>query len=74
MTSKQTPTQHTDALFHELRSLIEETRSTVATTVNAALTMLYWRIGQRISGEILQGERGGYGEHIVLDTVTTIGC
>lgn len=52
-------------LFEEIRSLIEETRSTVATTVNAALTMLYWRVGKRISEEILQGERAEYGKEIL---------
>jgi len=54
-----------DALLHDLRSLIEETRSSVAITVNAALTMLYWRVGKRISEDILQGERADYGKAIV---------
>lgn len=40
------------SLFDEedLRTLIEETRATVATTVIAALTMLYWWIGKRMNG------------------------
>lgn len=29
------------------------------------LTLLYWRVGQRINAEILQGERAVYGEQIV---------
>jgi len=53
------------SLLHDLRSLIEETRATVATTVNAALTILYWRVGQRIQREILQGERAEYGKEIL---------
>lgn len=65
MSGKHTPSQLGDTLLHELRSLIEETRSTVATTINVALTMLYWQIGKRISVEILQGERAGFGENIV---------
>ena len=65
MTAKKTPDQPADALLHDLRHLIEETRSTVATTVNAALTMLYWRVGKRINKEILQGERADYGQEIV---------
>jgi predicted nuclease of restriction endonuclease-like (RecB) superfamily len=64
MTAK-TPAKNTDTLLQDLRSLIEETRSTVATTVNAALTMLYWQIGNRINQEILKGDRAGYGEQIV---------
>ena len=36
----------TDALVGDIRALIEETRSAVATAVNAGLTLLYWRIGK----------------------------
>jgi len=64
MTAK-TPAKETDALLHDLRHLIEETRSSVATTVNASLTMLYWRVGKRINEEILKGDRAEYGEKIV---------
>jgi predicted nuclease of restriction endonuclease-like (RecB) superfamily len=45
--------------------MIEETRSMVATAVNAGLTVLYWNIGRRIREEILRGERGEYGQEIV---------
>jgi len=65
MSGQHSPTRPADALLHELRGLIEQTRATVATTVNAALTMLYWRIGKRIAEDILQGDRAGYGERIV---------
>jgi predicted nuclease of restriction endonuclease-like (RecB) superfamily len=53
------------ALLHDLRTLIEETRAHVATTVNAALTMLYWRVGKRINDETLHGERATYGAEIL---------
>lgn len=65
MTVKKTPAQQPDTLFHDLRSLIEETRSAVATTVNAALTTLYWRIGKRVNQEILKGKRATYGAEIL---------
>ncbi|MBE3088060.1 MAG: DUF1016 family protein [Chloroflexi bacterium] len=52
-------------LLDDLRRMIEETRQGVAATVNAALTLLYWRIGKRINEEILKGERAEYGEQIV---------
>jgi len=61
----ETPTPTNDALLKDLRQLIEETRATVATTVNAALTMLYWRVGKRINEDILKGGRADYGEQIV---------
>ncbi|MEI7451362.1 MAG: PDDEXK nuclease domain-containing protein [Desulfomonile sp.] len=41
-------------------------RQGVAVTVNAALTMLYWRIGKRINEEILKGGRAEYGKEIVV--------
>jgi hypothetical protein len=52
-------------LLADLRHLITETRSAVAVTINAGLTLLYWRIGVRIRREILGEERAGYGEQIV---------
>jgi predicted nuclease of restriction endonuclease-like (RecB) superfamily len=53
------------SLFYDIRKLIEETRSSVATVVNAGLTLLYWQIGSRINKDILQGGRAGYGDEIV---------
>jgi hypothetical protein len=52
-------------LIADVRRMIEETRTAVAVTVNAGLTILYWRIGKRISEEILKGERAGYGRQIL---------
>lgn len=54
------------ALAGDIRRLIAEARNQVATAANAALTMLYWHIGQRIRAEVLQGARAGYGEQIVI--------
>lgn len=55
----------TDKLLGDIRKMIEETRSAVAATVNAGLTMLYWRIGSRIHHEVLKGKRGDYGKQIL---------
>lgn len=52
-------------LLSDIRTLIEQGRQQLATTVNSALTLLYWHIGQRIRNEVLQGERATYGEQIV---------
>jgi predicted nuclease of restriction endonuclease-like (RecB) superfamily len=73
MTRKKTDIQKAESivsaapigLLDDLRRMIEETRQGVAVTVNAALTMLYWRIGKRINEEILKGSRAEYGEQIV---------
>lgn len=55
-----------DALAGDIRRLISEARAGLAVTVNAALTMLYWRVGLRIRSEVLGGERAEYGEQIVV--------
>ncbi|MBP5979541.1 MAG: DUF1016 family protein [Halomonas sp.] len=52
-------------LLGDICTLIEQGRQHLATTVNSALTILYWQIGQRIRHEVLQGERAAYGEQIV---------
>ncbi|MCR7945969.1 PDDEXK nuclease domain-containing protein, partial [Pseudomonas aeruginosa] len=36
-----------------------------ASTVNSELTMLYWRIGQRIRTHVLDGRRGAYGKEVL---------
>jgi predicted nuclease of restriction endonuclease-like (RecB) superfamily len=53
------------ALISDVRQLIESSRAQLAVTVNSALMLLYWHIGQRIQHEVLQGERAAYGEQIV---------
>ncbi len=53
------------SLLGDIRTMIEETHSAVAVTVNAELTMLYWRIGRRIGKEVLKGTRAEYGAEIV---------
>jgi predicted nuclease of restriction endonuclease-like (RecB) superfamily len=58
------PTTNT-ALVAELRLLIEGARQRAAVAVNAELTLLYWRIGDRIHREILGSQRADYGEEIV---------
>ena len=52
-------------LVNELRGLIEQARQHVAQTANSTLTLLHWKLGARIQGEILQGARAKYGEEIL---------
>jgi len=61
----QLPVIESEALLHDIRQLIEDSRSRLAVTVNSALTLLYWNIGRRIHTEVLKGERAEYGEQIV---------
>ena len=57
--------QNTDDLIADVRSMITQTRDGVARTVNAGMTLLYWRIGKRVHHEILDEKRAEYGEEIV---------
>lgn len=59
------PLPDTASLFAEVRRMIDEARSAVALTVNAGMTLLYWRIGNRIGQEVLKGERADYGREVV---------
>lgn len=52
-----TPIEPTPELLGDIRQLIEQGRQQLASTVNSALTQLYWHIGQRIRIEVLQGQR-----------------
>ncbi len=54
------------SLFFELKTLIETSKSNVAVSVNAEMTMLYWNIGKRINEEIgRQNRADSYGKQIV---------
>ena len=63
---KSKPPAVAGSLLNEVRVLIHETRAGVAQAVNVALVMLYWRIGDRIRNDILQSQRAGYGDEIVV--------
>ncbi len=53
----------------EIKSLILESKTAVANTVNTAMSILYWNVGKRINEEILQHNRAEYGKQI-LETLS----
>jgi predicted nuclease of restriction endonuclease-like (RecB) superfamily len=55
-----------DGLLSGIKQLIEQSRSKIAVSVNATITLLYWEIGQTIGREVLQNERAGYGKQIIV--------
>jgi predicted nuclease of restriction endonuclease-like (RecB) superfamily len=57
--------QSHDGLAADVRRMIEQTRAGVARTVNAGMTLLYWRTGRRIQTEVLKNQRAEYGKEIV---------
>lgn len=54
------------ALLGDIRALVEEARKRAISTVNSELTILYWRIGQRIHTLVPEGRRAEYGEEVLL--------
>lgn len=72
MVKKAEPALAPNALFSELRGLIEAARQQVAQTANATQTMLYWHVGLRVQREVLKNERAEYGEQIVSTLSTQL--
>ncbi len=61
-----TPSPHPpQSLVRDLRQLISNARRQAAAAVNTALTLLYWRVGDRIRRDVLGGERARYGQQIL---------
>lgn len=60
---------NTQSLMQDLRQIIEQARGHVAATVNYAITIMYWHIGERINREVLGNQRAEYGKQIVA-TIT----
>ncbi|MEK7729948.1 MAG: PDDEXK nuclease domain-containing protein [candidate division KSB1 bacterium] len=52
-------------LIADLRKLIANAKQDVARSVNSALVILYWNIGQRIRKEILKEKKAEYGREIL---------
>jgi predicted nuclease of restriction endonuclease-like (RecB) superfamily len=55
-----------DGLLRDLRLMIDQTRKSIASTINTTLAMSYWKVGNRIRKETLQGGRAEYGREIVV--------
>jgi predicted nuclease of restriction endonuclease-like (RecB) superfamily len=54
-----------NALYDEIKGLIEQSRRNAAQAINAEVTALYWHIGMRIKTEVLSGDRAEYGEQVI---------
>lgn len=52
-------------LLGDIRALIDAARQRAVSAVNSELTMLYWRVGQRIHTQVLEGRRADYGEEVL---------
>jgi predicted nuclease of restriction endonuclease-like (RecB) superfamily len=56
---------HVTSLVRDLGALIDGARKQVAVAANAALTTLYWQIGNSVRTQVLEGRRAEYGGEIV---------
>jgi predicted nuclease of restriction endonuclease-like (RecB) superfamily len=65
MTKLKSKEPGAEDLLTEIRALIAAARRQTTITVNMAVTLLYWRIGQRIHLVMLGSKRATYGEQIV---------
>ena len=52
-------------LLIEIENLIGQSKNTVALSVNAELSTLYWQVGKRIHQAILQNQRADYGKQAI---------
>ncbi|GLR19046.1 DUF1016 domain-containing protein [Portibacter lacus] len=59
--------QNTDhqELLDELINLVENTKSYVVSYANSSLTILFWKIGNKVLNSTLQNSRAEYGKQIV---------
>lgn len=62
----KTITNLDNQLFSELSQIIEQGKNEVARQVNSTLTLVYWQVGKKINGHILDNQRGAYGKQIVV--------
>jgi predicted nuclease of restriction endonuclease-like (RecB) superfamily len=60
------PAATSSQIADDIRQLIHQARAGLAVNVNAALTMLYWRIGHRVHTEVLRGNRASYGDQLIV--------
>jgi DUF1016 N-terminal domain len=66
------PTLHRaeQALFSEIRQLIDQAKQRAAVVINAEITLLCWQVGKRIRAEVLQGQRAEYGKQVIVALFT----
>jgi predicted nuclease of restriction endonuclease-like (RecB) superfamily len=54
-----------NALYDDVRRMIDSARARAASAVNSELTFLYWQVGRRIRSDVLGGERAEYGHEVM---------
>ncbi|WP_251266107.1 DUF1016 N-terminal domain-containing protein, partial [Enterobacter hormaechei] len=62
MDDSRSTSPHGQDLLADLRELIRAARRRMHRSINAEVTLLYWRIGRRIHVDQMAGQRARYGE------------
>ncbi len=52
-------------LLKEVQQLIDRGKQEIAIQVNSTMTLVYWKVGNRINEELLKGKRATYGAELV---------
>lgn len=55
-----------NTLFGKISNIIETSRHTTISYANSSLTLMFWRIGQQISVDLLHFTRAEYGKQIIV--------
>ncbi len=54
-----------EVILSDIRVIINQTKEVVSKVVTSNVARMYWKIGKRISSEILDNQRAEYGKQIV---------
>lgn len=62
------PTRDNDALFSQIKAVLDEARTKISRSVNSAMVQAYWNVGKYIVEYEQQGEqRAEYGKNVIND-------
>jgi predicted nuclease of restriction endonuclease-like (RecB) superfamily len=61
-----------DPLFQDLASIIEQGKRQVAVQVNSVITLVYWKVGNKINTHILENQRAEYGKEVIPQIATRL--
>lgn len=64
--------QTQNKLYTDICTLVEEARNYVASTANATMTLMYWKIGKRLSVELAENQESKYGKQILSQLATKL--
>jgi predicted nuclease of restriction endonuclease-like (RecB) superfamily len=61
-----------DPLFQDLASIIEQGKRQVSAQVNSVITLVYWKVGNKINMPILENQRAEYGKEVIPQVATRL--